>query len=292
MLSDFFFEPPKKRKFFQKIKYSLLKKVFLIKWFLISNIKYYIRVFFIRNTLDNNNIFILLLSKNRAEKFKRLLNSINILSKKKNRIKILVLLDEDEKMKEEYISISEDFKKKDLSIEIFFKNFHPYSLGMNFLAKKIRKEGLLCIFSDDLIITMNGWDDYIDYISSKLSKKKAFSIWTRSDAHTEKYYTFVEHPIVNSLWFKALGYIYEEKFSFLPDLQICELGRISGNFIITKKIIYKHLRATEYSEEKDETYLNLKKFREGENYNWFPEWKKNENKRIEDANKIKNLIYY
>jgi len=288
MLSNFFFQPPKKKKFFTKIKYSILKKIFLIKWFLICNIKYYFTIFFIRNKKKLHNIYIILLSKNRPTKFRRLLDSINILSKKKNRIKILVLLDKDEKMKKDYIIISNYFKKN-LDIELFFKNFYPYPLGLNFLASKSKKNSLICIFSDDLIISLDKWDDYLDFIASKFSKKKAFSIWTRSNNHTEKYYTLSEHPIINSNWFKALRYICDEKLPYITDLQICELGRISGNFIITKKMMYNHLRADENNNEDDETSIKLKKFRKSKDYDWYPNWIKNTNKRIEDAYKIKNF---
>jgi len=288
MLSNFFFQPPKKRKFLTKIKYSILKKIFLIKWFLICNIKYYFTIFFIRNKKKLHNIYIILLSKNRPTKFRRLLDSINILSKKKNRIKILVLLDKDEKMKKDYIIISNYFKKN-LDIELFFKNFYPYPLGYNFLASKVKKNGLICVLSDDLIISLDKWDDYLDFIASKFSKKKAFSIWTRSNNHTEKYYTLSEHPIINSNWFKALGCMCDEKSAFITDLLICELGRISGNFIITKKMIYNHLRADENIKEKDETSIKLKKFRQSKDFDWYPEWIKNTNKRIQNANKIKNF---
>ena len=289
MLSDFIFEPPKKRKFIPKIKYSILKKIFLIKWFLLININYYLNILFSRNRKIVNNIFILSLSKNRPRKLERLLNSINILSKKKDRIKILILLDEDEKMKNDYVNIAEEFKKKKLDVNLYYKNFNQISEGYNFLARTVKQEGLFCLFSDDIIVTLNEWDEYIDFLSSKLSSEKAFSIWTRSNNHTERYYTHSEHPIVNSLWFKAVGYIDPPKLKNIPDLWICELGRLSGNFIVSKKMIYNHLRADENPEEIDETYLNLKKKRQSENYNWHPKWIETTNERIKDAEKIKNF---
>jgi len=91
--------PPKKKLFFSKIYFSIMKKLVRTEWYIRANISYYYRLLFKNNFLKKNNICILFPSKNRPEKLGRLLNSVIHKTKFKDRIKILISLDEDEKKK-------------------------------------------------------------------------------------------------------------------------------------------------------------------------------------------------
>jgi len=106
--SDYITEPPKKRFFFSKVFRSVMKKLVRFEWFLRVNLNYYLRIYFKKNPLRLNKICILLASKSRPGKLDRLLDSLVKNTKYKSRIKILVLLDENEKKKIEY----EEVKKK------------------------------------------------------------------------------------------------------------------------------------------------------------------------------------
>ena len=97
--SKYIYLPPKKRSFFPKVYFSIIKKFIKTEWYIRVNINYYYRLLFKRNSLRQNKICILFPSKNRPEKLGRLLDSLINKTKFKHRIKILISLDEDEKKK-------------------------------------------------------------------------------------------------------------------------------------------------------------------------------------------------
>ena len=261
--------PPKRRPFFSKIYFSIMKKLVRTEWYIRANISYYYRLLFKNNFLKKNNICILFPSKNRPEKLGRLLNSVIHKTKFKDRIKILISLDEDEKKKNDYEIIKKLYQSKGLFLEYQYKNCSSHSERATFLANKYPDEDLYFFIGDDFVFVLENWDTYLDLIESKTDRDKPFSIWTRSNIYHEKYYYLhSDCPIVNNHWFKKLGYI-GGKFTNngliktpngFEDIWTCELGRLTKKFIITKKFILDHVNAffPGNSHERDETSENRK----------------------------------
>jgi len=292
--SDYITEPPKKRFFFSKVFRSVMKKLVRFEWFLRVNLNYYLRIYFKKNPLRLNKICILLASKSRPGKLDRLLDSLVKNTKYKSRIKILVLLDENEKKKIEYEEVKKKNILKGLYLEYYFKNLDSHSERETYLANMHLNEDLYFHSGDDSVFVLENWDIYLDYIESKTDRNKPYSIWTRSNVVHEKfYYLHSDFPIINNLWFKKIGY-FGAKFKFennkinipnFEDLWICELGRLTKRFIITKKFILNHLCAffPENSNEFDET---AEKRLQNKKIDYFSVWKKTKSFREEDAKKL------
>ena len=292
--SDYIVEPPKKRSFFPKIFRSIMKKICRFEWFIRANFNYFLRIFFKRNSLKLNKICILLASKSRPEKVARLLNSLIKKTEYKKRVKILVLLDDDENKKKEYEKIKLEYNSQGLFVEYYFKNFKSNSERQTYLANKYPDEDLYFHGSDDGVFILKNWDTYLDFIESKTDRDKPYSIWTRSNIIHEKYhYLHSDFPIVNNLWVKKVGY-FGARFKFnnikenipnFEDLWICELGRLTKQFIITKKFILDHVNAffPGNSSEWDDT---AEKRSEERKIDIFSAWKQTENYRKNDAKKL------
>jgi len=284
--TKFIYEPPKKRNFFPKIYRSILKKLVRIEWFIKSNYNYYLRTKLIRRGIKLHSICIIFPSKERPHNLKRLLESLIKNTNDISRIKVLILLDEDESQYLKYKDIETYYNSINLFVKIFKKNLNSNCERWNYLAYKYQEEDLYLWLNDDAVFILENWDIYIDFVASKIPLNVPYSIWTRSNIHHEKfYYLHSDMPIVNNLWFKTLGYIGNKYLHDMGDAWICELGRLSGNFIITKKFILNHLSINITKDEKkfDNTYL-LNEKKKKNDYNL---WKITIKNRIEDAKKLK-----
>lgn len=294
--SDYIVEPPKKRSFFPKIFRSIIKRICRFEWFIRTNLNYFLRIIFKHNLLKLNKICIVLASKSRPEKVARLLKSLIKNTEYKKRIKILVLLDEDENKKIEYEKIKLEYNSQGLFVEYYFKNFKSNSERQTYLANKHPDEDLYFHGADDGVFVLKNWDTYLDFIESKTDRDKPYSIWTRSNIIHEKYhYLHSDFPIVNNLWVKRIGY-FGARFEFngikenipnFEDLWICELGRLTKQFIITKKFILDHVNAffPGNSKEWDDT---AEKRSEDRKIDIFSAWKQTESYRKNDAKKLLN----
>lgn len=294
--SDCIIEPPKRRSFFPKIFRSIMKKFFRFEWFIRANLNYYLRIFFKHNSFKLNKICILLPSKSRPGKLDRLLNSLIEKTKHKNRIKILVLLDENENKKNEYEKIKKNYNSQELFVEYYFKDFGSHSERETYLVNMHPDEDLYFHSGDDSVFILKNWDTYLDFIESKTDRNIPYSIWTRSNVIHEKYhYLHSDFPIVNNLWIKKIGYFgarFKHNYTKInipnfEDLWICELGRLTKQFIITKKFILDHVNAffPGNSQEWDETAEIRKKDKK---IDYFLVWKQTENYRKDDAKKLLN----
>ncbi len=224
----------KKLKLLPRLRKELVKGFLRIKWFLITNFIFYSRLIFARKYKKLNKIAILIPSKQRVKKLNRLIDSLKDKTDNKNRIFLLILIDENEIYKEDYILYVKKMSKE-LNIKLYFRDESTHNLRNNFLASKINAD-LYFPLNDDVIFIMKGWDSYLDEISSMTPLNKAFSIWTTS---TSKYhYLHSEFPIVNYKWFKNLGYIGNLYLFGYIDTWICDLGKNSKKFILAKKKIY------------------------------------------------------
>ncbi len=274
----------KNRSIFQSIVKDLNKAYKRIYWFIYTFIKYNYLTFkfkFFNNIINNNKISLLLPSRERSKKFKRMLISLKSKCLNINRVEILLLLDEDDKEITNYRKLIEnDFKN--LNIKLIIKNLKTHALRNNYLAS-ISNGDVLFPANDDMIFISNHWDHNIDIEFSKIDMKKPYCLWINSG---KKYnYLHCDFPILNKAWYKSLGYVGSEFFSFwYLDTWICDLSFKSKKFFVTNKISVDQLSADTHENEVDNTFLKNKK--DGIPEKDFLIWNDTENNRKIDASKL------
>ena len=270
----------KKKNIYQSIKKDIRKGIRRLFWFFYTNIKY---KFLTINFNDKKNlkefkISILLPTRERSIKFKRMLDSLIRTCKNIYRIELLILLDEDDREFNKYEEIIKDAKYKNLKSKIYIINLPSHAKRNNYLATKSTGE-ILFPFNDDVIFMSQNWDIEIDLEFSKI-KNRPYSLWINSG---QKYlYLHSDFPVVNRIWYEKLGYVGSEFFNFwYLDTWICDLGLRSKKFLISKKIKLYQYSANTINEEVDSTHLkNIK--------NDIPKkdeiiWLETENERKKDA---------
>lgn len=256
----------KKLTLYPRIKKEFFKGFSRIKWVLLTNLIYFYRNLFNKKSRIVNKISILIPSKQRVKKLKRCIDSMFINTNNLERIQVLILIDENEINKQDYISYINSLSN-DINIKLFIKNEKTHNLRNNFLASKVISD-LYFPLNDDVIFTMKGWDSYIDEIASIIPHNKPFSIWTKASS---KYpYLHSEFPIVNYEWYQKLGYIGNLYLYGYIDTWICDLGKISKKFIVAKKKFIEHLNAEieGLNNEKDNTYNELMISQIGDKEKW------------------------
>ena len=273
-----------KRSIFQSLKKDLKKGFKRFYWFLYTFIKYYyltIKFKFFINIINNNKISLLLPSRERSNKFKRMLNSLQSKCLNIDRVEILLLLDEDDKQIVNYKSLIEN-NFKNLNIKLVIKNLKTHALRNNYLAS-LSSGDILFPANDDMIFISNDWDHNIDKEFSKIDMNKPYCLWINSG---KKYnYLHCDFPILNRAWYKSLGYIGSEFFNFwYLDTWICDLSFKSKKFLVSNKITVEQLSADTHENEVDNTFLKNKK--DGIPEKDFLIWNDTENNRKIDANKL------
>ena len=275
----------RKRSILQSLKKDLKKGFKRFYWFIYTFFKYYyltIKFNFFINIINNNKISLLLPSRERSEKFKRMLNSLQSKCLNIDRIEILLLLDEDDK---EIISYKNLIEKnyRNLNIKLVIKNLKTHALRNNYLAS-LSSGDILFPANDDMIFISNDWDHNIDKEFSKIDMNKPYCLWINSG---KKYnYLHCDFPILNRAWYKSLGYIGSEFFNFwYLDTWICDLSFKSKKFLVSNKITVEQLSADTHENEVDNTFLKNKK--DGIPEKDFLIWNDTENNRKIDANKLK-----
>ena len=274
----------KNRSIFQSIVKDLNKGYKRIYWFIYTFIKYNYLTFkfkFFNNIINNNKISLLLPSRERSNKFKRMLNSLQSKCLNIDRVEILLLLDEDDKQIVNYKSLIEN-NFKNLNIKLVIKNLKTHALRNNYLAS-LSSGDILFPANDDMIFISNDWDHYIDKEFSKIDMNKPYCLWINSG---KKYnYLHCDFPILNRAWYKSLGYIGSEFFNFwYLDTWICDLSFKSKKFLVSNKITVEQLSADTHENEVDNTFLKNKK--DGIPEKDFLIWNDTENNRKVDANKL------
>ena len=268
----------------KKIKREILKGLKRIYWSNYTKVYYYILTLnfnFKKKKIFKNKISLLLPSKERSKKFKRMMNSINNTISDKNRLELLLLLDENEIELDLYKNlVNNNFK--DYNIKIFIKNIKTHAKRNNFLASQCTGNIIFPI-NDDIIFESKFWDDCIDIEFSKFKKNQPMCLWINCG---KKYnYLHTDFPIVNKKWFETLNYIGSEYFNFwYLDTWICALSHLSKRFLVTNKITVKQFSADTFENEVDNTFLLNRK-------DGIPEkdleiWKKTKKERVLDANKL------
>lgn len=269
-----------KKKFLREI-FKGLKRIY---WFNYTKIKYFIFTFnFIikKKKIIKKKISLLLPTKERSNKFKRMMDSLNVTILDKDRLELLLLLDENEKEIDFYKKfINNDFK--DYNIKIFLKNIKTHAKRNNYLASQSSGDIIFPI-NDDIIFESKFWDKQIDIEFSKFEINKPMCLWINCG---KKYnYLHTDFPIVNKKWFELLNYIGSEYFNFwYLDTWICSLSHISKKFLVTNKITVKQFSADTFENEVDNTFLLNRK-------DGIPEkdleiWNNTKNERYLEAKKL------
>ena len=273
-----------KRSIYQSLKKDLKKGFTRFYWFIYTFIKYNYLTFkfkIFNKKINTNKISLLLPSRERSQKFRRMLNSLKSKCSNINRIEILLLLDEDDKEIVNYKNLI-DNEFKDLNIKLIIKNLKTHAIRNNYLAS-ISNGDILFPANDDMIFISSNWDHYIDSEFSKIDKNIPFCLWINSG---KKYnYLHCDFPILNKAWYKSLGYIGSEFFNFwYLDTWICDLSFKSKKFLVSNKIVVDQLSADTHENEVDNTFLKNKK--DGIPEKDFLIWNDTEKNRKIDANKL------
>ena len=246
----------KKRTVFQSIKKDLFKGLRRLYYFSYTKFKYFfytLRSLLLRNKINRYKISILLPTRERSKKFERMLLSLNKTCKYKDRIEILILLDEDDKEISNYLEIINNKFFNSLKFNLFKINLSTHAIRNNYLAKKCSGEIIFPI-NDDMIFVSNNWDIEIDQEFSKLNMKNPFCLWIKSNIKYQ--YLHCDYPIINRSWYEKLKYVGSENFNFwYLDTWICDLSMRSGLYLVTPNIIVDQLSANRIKTEVDNTHL-------------------------------------
>ena len=244
------------RTILQSIKKDILKGFKRFYWFSYTVIKYYyltLKFIILNKKITNFKISILLPTRERSKKFKRMLNSLMNTCYKSERMEILLLLDENDNELKNYQEIIKNENYNNISIKLFIKNLKTHAIRNNYLAKKTNGDIIFPI-NDDMVFVSKYWDKVIDNEFSKIDYEKPYCVWISSDI---KYrYLHCDYPIINRAWYKKLGYVGSEFFNFwYLDTWICDLSFRSGKFIVSPNIKVDQLSANRLEKEIDNTYL-------------------------------------
>tara|TARA_B100000427_G_C15427296_1_gene559099 strand:- start:147 stop:980 length:834 start_codon:yes stop_codon:yes gene_type:complete len=273
-----------KRTIVQKIVKEFNKGLRRIYYYNYTKIKYFYlsaKFFFLNKKITNHNISLLLPTRERSDKFNRMLESLKNTCHDLSRIEILILIDTDDKNFHDYEKIINDNKSK-IKINFFVKDFKTHAIRNNFLANNCSGD-LLFPINDDMVFVSKNWDLQLDTEFSKNFNNKPFCLWI--DAGNRYKYFHCDFPIVNRNWYKRLGYIGSEYFNFwYLDSWICELSRRSNTFLLSYKIIVKQFSAHSNENEVDNTHL--KNIRSGDQAKDDIIWLETQNKRIMEAKKL------
>jgi len=246
----------KKKTIYQSIKKEIKNFFKKTYWSNYTKVKYLYKSFFSNNLNFENLISVLTITRNRPEKFEKLVNSTYENTADLNKIEMIVLIDSDEKYVSNYKRVIEKYKDK-MNLKLIQINIEKNTQKNNYLSK-ISKGNLLFIVADDMIFTKN-WDFYINSEANKFDKNIPFMIWPKEKGFK---YPFLHNnsPIINRVWFNKCGYFQpEELHHFYADTWICDIARQYGQFIITKEIIYEHKHAEKKDGIIDETHRNTMK---------------------------------
>jgi hypothetical protein len=258
-------------------------------WKYYCDLKYLLCNFFKKNIIKKN-ISILCITRERTVGFERLLKNIIKKTEDISRIEFLFLIDYDDKLKKNYINLLKIYKKY-FNIKIYINRVIKLnSERINFLAEKSKGDILFSV-SDDMIIETKNWDSLIDLESSKFKYNSPYSLWPSVDANKYKF-LHCAFPIISKKWFDILKYhSYPKFYHFYTDTWICELSKLSGRFLLLKKLFIKTFHPEINKKYADNTYFRLRK--NSKNYNDKIIFYKHKNIRIRKrhAQKLEKNIY-
>ena len=240
------------------IKKEINKFYYKIFYFILSN---YINIF--RTTIlyisgkdkqRKKKISLLCPSRQRVKKTDRFLDSLYKTTENLENLEVLILLDEEEKFYPDYKNLIEKYNNIKDIIKINSKTLLTNPERMNYLSS-ISSGEIILPCNDDMIFLTNKWDNLLCYEFSKADINEPFSVWLRCD-RKYTYFDASAFPAINRYWLEKLGYLSPSQFkNWYQDTWICDLGRRTHLFIISKHIKVKQFHALHYKEEIDDTHL-------------------------------------
>ena len=243
----------KKKKLIERLSKELSNTFNKIYWFNTTRINYFYRTYLSKKYKRNNFISLLCISRERVKKLELLFISIKEKTKYKNNIELLILIDKDEPMKNQYVELINKYKEN-FSIKLFIENFKKNTERVNFLASK-SKGDILFNTNDDMHIVTNDWDNELNNEANKFSNDEGFCIWPDVDINKYKY-LHCDFPIINRRWYEDLTYyLYPEFNHFFGDKWNCDISKINKNFLVTNKVKIKNIKREEMISENDKTFF-------------------------------------
>ena len=238
-----------------------------------------------KKNIKKNVFSILCPSRERPKNLERLINNLNKFSNERGRIELLVYVDNDDPLVDEYSEINNNYinKRNKIIFKLHIGEPKSVSKSWNDIAK-ISTGDVFIMGNDDFIFETKGWDTILDKEVAKFSDN-IFVIWFNDGLRAHMYGDF---PIVSRKWYEILGYFTPGCFEFtFNDTWIIDLGRRVKRLHYVKKVKLTHLHADIGLQEKDSTW---KKHRSGENKNVFQrdedKYHSTSNQREVDAKKI------
>ena len=273
------------RSIYQSIYKDIHKGFSRIYWWVYTSLKYKFYTYkflYNKGKVNDPGISILVPTKNRADKFNKMFESLINTRSINFKVEILILFDEYEKEQNLYFDTINKYNKK-VNVYFFNKNFKKNSERINFLASKSNFEIILLI-NDDLKFRLNNWNEVICYEFSKVDINKPFSLWLGTDDVKYKYF-HSNFPVINKSWYNKLGYHSPSKYfqHWWSDNWICDLGKKSGKFLISDKIFFTHFNQFQKN-QLDSLYIENEKKRDGKKD--YENWIKLDKIRRIDANKL------
>lgn len=256
-------------------------------WYNYLNIKYFLlnlKKFFFNYSIKKFTIGVLYPTRERSQKFERMLITMSDNCFDKKRINIFLLFDSDEPEYENYLNIINNKLYSDFTFKIFIKDLKNHAQRNNFLASESKDEILFPV-NDDIILKSKNWDLVIDKEFSKIKSNLPYCVWP--DAGQKYTYLHSDFPIVNRSWFNRLGYISSDIFNhWYFDTWICDLCKKSRKFHITPFIKIFQFSAHSIKEEVDKTHLRNANNDKAEKDKIL--WINSNDKRKLDSNKLLN----
>ena len=192
------------------------------------------------------SIAILVPSRGRPDKFKRLVNSIVETSSED--ISIYCYLDSDDSKAKEYESFS----------QVNYTTGDPISISKswNIIAAKAYDEGasVFIMGNDDVIYQTPQWNEILRKHLSELSHRY-FCCWFRDGIKNERHATF---PVLTREWYELLGHrftpgIFHHQFN---DTWIFDIAKKANVCHYIEEIFTPHLHYVR-GEELDDTYIRV-----------------------------------
>lgn len=252
----------------RSLKYNIFKKDRLIK---------------------KNIISILCPSRERPKNLKRFIDNLNTFSKIKNRIELVVYIDKDDLLLNDYRKLYNNYSKNKRKINFKLLVGEPKSVSKSWNdIADICSGDVMIMGNDDCLFETKNWDIFLDEEVAKFTDQ-IFVIWFDDGMRAHMYGDF---PIVSRKWYEILGYFTPGCFEFtFNDAWITDIGRRVRRLHYVKKVRLTHLHADIGLQKKDKTW---EKHRSGKNKNVFQrdeqKYKNTSTKRKLDANKILKYI--
>ena len=164
------------------------------------------------------------------------------------------------------------------------------SKSWNILASKAIQDGadVLIMGNDDIIYETKDWDLFLKKEILNFPDN-IYCMWFEDKINGDKHCAF---PIVSKEWVECLGYFTPGIFNFgYNDTWIFDIAKKVGRYKYLPNIIAEHKHWSTNTDLVDNTYIRNRWGDRGNLYTLDAKiWEEQEDKRVEEANKLRKLI--